>query len=153
MKSAKRFIAASHKNKNSCHVSPMDLFLLYNILHESISILGHCLCGSRRSSIAGGDGGNCSPFHYERRTKNSYRRRNSGGCHDCNPNGPWFGGATIVRDWRWCLRDTTMRTRKNLLRTTYDGREKAPDEATEERILLGGEPLGFFDAWQSSLSV
>lgn len=33
--------------------------------------------------------------------------------------------------------------------TTYDGREKAPSAATEDRF----EGLGFFDAWQSGLSV
>jgi gamma-glutamyltranspeptidase/glutathione hydrolase len=38
--------------------------------------------------------------------------------------------------------------------TTFDGREKAPMEATETRYIgADGNPLGFFDAWQSSLSV
>ena len=37
--------------------------------------------------------------------------------------------------------------------TTIDAREKAPAAATEDRFQVNGESLGFFDAWQSGLSV
>jgi gamma-glutamyltranspeptidase/glutathione hydrolase len=39
--------------------------------------------------------------------------------------------------------------------TTFDGREKAPSKATEQRFIdpLTGESIAFFDAWQSALSV
>lgn len=37
--------------------------------------------------------------------------------------------------------------------TTFDAREKAPSQATEERFILDDEEMGFEDAWQSALSV
>ena len=37
--------------------------------------------------------------------------------------------------------------------TTIDAREKAPGNATEDRFLEDGQSIGFFNAWQSGLSV
>ncbi len=37
--------------------------------------------------------------------------------------------------------------------TTIDAREKAPGSATEDRFLENGSSIGFFNAWQSGLSV
>ena len=37
--------------------------------------------------------------------------------------------------------------------TTIDAREKAPGAATEDRFLDNGSSIGFFNAWQSGLSV
>ncbi len=37
--------------------------------------------------------------------------------------------------------------------TTIDAREKAPAAATEDRFLEDGDSIGFFNAWQSGLSV